>query len=456
MRLGVLFTAALLTLGVGPIAGQDAGTTEVALFTQVGTADEVSGLESSSWGLGGLIGYYLVDNLALEAASGLSFTEDAAPRTGTGKWIPIRGRAIYSFPVRERARPFLGVGAVRNVYTGVVDGGDWGVSGLAGLKLYITESVAFRTDMSYDRVWAPFNEGATVGTETVNRHDNWMVTGGFSFGFGGTPRDADQDGVADREDDCLATPFGVSVDATGCRMDSDGDSVFDEADRCAGTPSGVAVDRTGCRVDTDGDGVFDEEDRCASTPAGASVDAAGCRLDTDADGVYDEDDRCAATPAGAQVDARGCRRDGDADGVYDEDDACPASSRGSEVNERGCPVLFEADETSLVLEGVNFETSSAQLTPEAMTVLDRVATALNDNPDVRVRVIGHTDASGSRAFNVQLSQSRAEAVAAYLATRGVSAGRMEATGVGPDRPIADNSTPEGRRTNRRVELERIN
>ena len=126
------------------------------------------------------------------------------------------------------------------------------------------------------------------------------------------------------------------------------------------------------------------------------------------------------------------------------------------MNERGCPVLFEADETSLVLEGVNFETSSAQLTPEATTVLDRVATALNDNPDVRVRVIGHTDASGARAFNVQLSQARAESVTAYLATRGVSAERMEAVGVGPDRPIADNSTAEGRRTNRRVELERIN
>ena len=126
------------------------------------------------------------------------------------------------------------------------------------------------------------------------------------------------------------------------------------------------------------------------------------------------------------------------------------------MNERGCPVLFEADEASLVLEGVNFETSSAQLTPEAASVLDRVATALNDNPDVRVRVIGHTDASGARAFNVQLSQARAESVTAYLATRGVRAERMEAMGVGPDRPIADNSTAEGRRTNRRVVLERIN
>ena len=320
----------------------------------------------------------------------------------------------------------------------------------------MTESVAFRTDVSYDRVPSPFNEGTPYGDGVVDRHDNWMITGGFSLGLGGTPRDADQDGVPDRDDDCLATPFDVAVDAAGCGVDSDGDSVFDEADRCPSTPSGVAVDRTGCRIDSDGDGVFDEEDQCERTPAGATVDASGCRVDSDGDGVYDEDDRCAATPAGSEVDERGCRRDGDGDGVYDADDACPASPRGSDVDERGCPVLFEADETSLVLEGVNFETSSANLTTEATTVLDRVAEALNANADVRVRVVGHTDASGSRSFNVDLSQARAEAVAAYLTSRGVAADRMEATGLGPDRPIADNDTAEGRRMNRRVELERIN
>ena len=115
MRLGVFVTAALLALCTAPLAAQDAGTTEVALFTQVGTPDEASGIENSAWGFGGSIGHFFFDNFALEAATGLSFTEDAAPRTGSGKWIPIRGRALYSFPVRERARPFLGIGAVRNV-----------------------------------------------------------------------------------------------------------------------------------------------------------------------------------------------------------------------------------------------------------------------------------------------------------------------------------------------------
>ena len=143
------------------------------------------------------------------------------------------------------------------------------------------------------------------------------------------------------------------------------------------------------------------------------------------------------------------------DGVFDEDDRCANSPRGEAVDANGCPVLFEAEETTLVLEGVNFETSSAELTAEARTVLDRVAAALVGNPEVRVRVEGHTDASGARSFNVDLSQARAESVAAYLTQQGVAADRMEAVGYGPDEPVADNGTAEGRQQNRRVELERI-
>ncbi|MDH3271873.1 MAG: OmpA family protein [Gemmatimonadota bacterium] len=456
MRLRASFAVFSLLLVAAPIAAQDAGTIELGLFPQVGSVDASSGLEESSWGFGGLIGYFLAENLSLEAAGGVSFTEDVGPRSAAGKWIPIRGRALYSFPIRDRVRPFVGLGAVRNVYTGVVDDGDWGVSGLTGLRLYVTDNVAFRTDVTVDRVWAPFNEGAIYEEAAIENHTNWMITGGLSVGLGATPRDSDGDGVPDRDDDCLTTPMGVSVDAVGCRVDSDGDGVFDEADRCANTPSGVDVDAMGCRVDADGDGVFDEDDRCEATPSGARVDASGCRVDTDGDGVFDENDRCAATPSNVRVDDRGCRVDADGDGVFDEDDRCANSPRGSDVDERGCPVLFEEDETSLVLEGVTFETSSADLTSEALTILNRVAEALNGNPEVRVRVSGHTDSTGSRAFNVRLSQSRAESVVAYLVSRGVAANRMEAQGFGPDQPMADNGTEEGRRQNRRVELARIN
>ncbi|MDX1390299.1 MAG: OmpA family protein, partial [Acidobacteriota bacterium] len=96
------------------------------------------------------------------------------------------------------------------------------------------------------------------------------------------------------------------------------------------------------------------------------------------------------------------------------------------------------------------------LTEAAQDVLDRVAQSLVGNPEIRVRVGGHTDSTGSRDFNLTLSQSRAEAVAAYLVTRGVASTRLEAVGYGPDRPVGDNATEAGRAMNRRVELERIN
>jgi len=72
--------------------------------------------------------------------------------------------------------------------------------------------------------------------------------------------------------------------------------------------------------------------------------------------------------------------------------------------------------------------------------------------DKRVEVIGHTDNAGSRAGNLSLSQARAEAVKAYIAGRGVNPGLIAVSGEGPDRPVADNRTPEGRARNRRIEF----
>ena len=454
MRLrAFLVLAVSMAFAASGSTAQEAGSVEVGGFAQFSGSDSQTGLDGAA-GVGGSLGVFFARNFSIEGAAGYGWSSDAGPRTGDGSWFPVRARLLYSMPVRERVHPFVGVSAVRNMYSGVVDGDDFGAGGIIGLRLFVNDHLAFRTDLSVDRVWAPFNEGATIGEDVVDSHNNWALTAGFSYT--GSPRDSDADGVPDRDDECLMTPMGVGVDAAGCRLDTDGDGVYDEADSCATTPSGVRVDARGCRVDADGDGVFDEDDACANTPAGVRVDGRGCRVDADGDGVFDEDDACANTPSGVGVDSRGCRVDADGDGVFDEDDRCANSPRGSEVDEAGCPVLFEEEETSLVLEGVTFETSSADLTSDARVVLDRVAEALNGNPTVRVRITGHTDSVGARAFNVTLSQSRAESVRDYLASRGVAAGRMEAQGLGPDRPIADEGTPEGRRMNRRVELERIN
>jgi outer membrane protein OmpA-like peptidoglycan-associated protein len=78
------------------------------------------------------------------------------------------------------------------------------------------------------------------------------------------------------------------------------------------------------------------------------------------------------------------------------------------------------------------------------------------NPDVRIEIAGYTDNTGRLALNMSLSQARAQAVRAYLASRGVAPARMVARGFGPNDPVAPNTTPQGRAQNRRVELHKLN
>lgn len=456
MRHLVVIAAAALLLSPAMLSGQAPGTVEIGGFGQATRFDEATTLTNDpSWGGGGMLGVFVARNLAMEGAWSRAFTQPTAG--GDATWDAWRGRLVYGLPIWDRIHPLIGAGYVRNVYGDGLQAEDDGVTGLLGFKAYLSYRVAFRTHAELDYVWAPFNEGSTVGSTTVAEHMNWTVSAGLSVDIGrGRTRDTDQDGVRDREDMCARTPLGVSVDPSGCRLDADGDGVFDEEDRCARTPAGARVDASGCRVDTDEDGVYDEEDACAATPAGVRVDARGCRIDTDGDGVFDEEDECARTPAGARVDASGCRIDTDGDGVFDEEDACAATEPGVQVDSRGCRVLFEPETTVVVLEGVTFEVGSDILTAAALRVLDRVAASLIGSPDLRVRVSGHTDSTGSRAFNMRLSQDRAESVMRYLVAQGVDADRLVAVGYGPDRPVADNSTAAGRAMNRRVELERMN
>jgi outer membrane protein OmpA-like peptidoglycan-associated protein len=234
--------------------------------------------------------------------------------------------------------------------------------------------------------------------------------------------------------------------------DSDRDGVSDSFDRCPGTPRGVAVDQYGCPRDEDGDGVPDVDDECPGTPSGATVDARGCPSDDDGDGVYNGIDRCPDTPRRAEVDRRGCPTDGDRDGVYDGIDQCPDTPRGDEVDARGCSIA-PPEPVVVVLEGVTFASGTADLLPEAMTVLNGIARDLLEMPDLRVEIRGHTDNTGDPQFNLNLSQERANTVRNYLISRGVPGNRMTAVGYGETEPIAPNNTSEGRARNRRVEFE---
>jgi outer membrane protein OmpA-like peptidoglycan-associated protein len=274
----------------------------------------------------------------------------------------------------------------------------------------------------------------------------------------GCPRDSDNDGVYDGLDACPNTARGAEVDARGCPKDADGDGVYDGIDKCPGTPAGAHVDPQGCPIDSDKDGVADGIDQCPNTPAGAIVDHSGCPVDSDKDGVPDGLDKCPGTPAGIEVDSVGCQRikDSDGDGVDDSKDKCPGTAAGTRVDAVGCPILFTEAKTPVVLRGVTFETGRSALKPDSYTILDIVAASLVANPDIKIEIGGHTDNTGSAATNTRLSEARANAVRAYLATKGVAPERMVAKGYGPTQPVAPNTTAAGRAQNRRVELRQTN
>lgn len=118
----------------------------------------------------------------------------------------------------------------------------------------------------------------------------------------------------------------------------------------------------------------------------------------------------------------------------------------------GTAITAQLTAPSLVLTDVQFPADRATLDTDARVALDVVATVLRANPVPPIEVGGHTDNRGTAWLNGQVSQQRADAVRAYLASRGVAADRLTAVGYGSSRPIADNGTAAGLVANRRVEL----
>jgi outer membrane protein OmpA-like peptidoglycan-associated protein len=119
------------------------------------------------------------------------------------------------------------------------------------------------------------------------------------------------------------------------------------------------------------------------------------------------------------------------------------------------PVILTQKEQEVMtyaMQGVQFETGSAQLVKSSYGVLDNVVNVLKGNAQLRLSINGHTDKTGNEGPNVKLSQSRANACMAYLVSKGISLSRLTAKGYGSAQPVSDNSTAEGRKMNRRVEF----
>lgn len=278
-------------------------------------------------------------------------------------------------------------------------------------------------------------------------------------------------------------------------VDSDGDGLLDDEERQLGTdPNKADTDGDGLtdyqevrlyhtnplNPDTDGDGLTDGEEVITyhTDPLNPDTDGDGLtdgsevltyhtdplNPDTDGDGLTDgsEVNTYHTNPLDKDTDHGGIN-----DGVevkrgtnpLDPSDDMPAPTPPPakvETTAVAPPPISEIKTgASVSFPGINFDEGKATLTALAMQKLDAVAKDLVAHPEIVVSIEGHTNNNGARKFNLSLSMNRAFAVKSYLESKGVSPERMTTKGFGPDRPIADNNTPEGKAKNRRIEFVRM-
>jgi OmpA-OmpF porin, OOP family len=293
--------------------------------------------------------------------------------------------------------------------------------------------------------------------------NNVELRAGLDFFLAGKP-DRDKDGFADDVDDC---PDRAGVEsAQGC-PDSDGDGVGDQKDDC---PDEVGSPDLGGCPDGDNDGIADKNDACPRKPGPKATD--GCP-DTDGDGVIDKNDACPDVPGKPGL--KGCP-DEDEDGIADADDACP--KRAGPASTKGCPdrdrdgVADDDDKCPDIrglkqfqgcvpdavkkftgaIKGITFDTAKATIRKPSFSTLDKAVEVMNQFPELKLAIEGHTDNVGDDAYNMRLSSDRANAVRDYLVSKGIHPDRLTAQGYGETKPTADNKTNAGRSENRRIEF----
>ena len=361
-----------------------------------------------------------------------------------------------------------------------------------GFEVKLTNSLLLDISGGYNHIFSDdINYYNNIDISSNAGNDGfWNLGAGLIFTGESGSSDSDQDGLtldqeemigtnpdkADSDNDGLIDGLEFNqykTDPLNADSDNDGLSDSEEVKNYTTNPNLYDTDKDGLsdgeeinnyntdplRIDTDFDGIndFDEINLTKTDPT---------KSDTDKDGLKDGDEKNKYKTSPLILDT-------DQDGISDGDEVLKYNTNptksdtdGGTVNDnieisRGSNPLNPEDDVVLditapiVLEGVTFATGSSELTPESEKMLLQVLNTLNTYPDIRVEIRGFTDNVGRASSNLALSQRRANSVRYWILNKGIEPNRVIAKGYGSQNPIADNSTKEGRRLNRRIEFSRI-
>ncbi len=372
----------------------------------------------------------------LERVPGTEST-DAILNPGDLSYYGVDAVIKYSFQDLIKSNwldPSLNVGGG---YTFFGDASAGTVNGGLGLTFWFTENVGLQLQSVYKH---SFDENRVADLDVPTHIQHFA---GLTFKFGG--KDTDGDGVYDKDDACPEVA-GLK-ELKGC-PDTDKDGIADKDDACPEVAG--PAEYNGC-PDTDGDGIIDTEDACPEV-AGTKI-MKGCP-DADGDGVADKDDAC-PTVKGEKAN-KGCPwPDGDGDGVFDKDDACPTVA-GTVAN-NGCPEVSDEAVKKLndYAKTILFNSGKSTFQQQTFAVLEAITAILQEYPNSKFSIEGHTDSDGAEAANLKLSDDRAAAVKNYLIEKGIDSSRLTSQGFGESTPIDSNKTAKGKANNRRVEVKLV-
>ncbi len=390
----------------------------------------------------------------LARISGTAFSTDMIPidfrfrlcPVTQGKWYPFiyAGGGILYYDVGQEPKVLL-EGAELTGWTPFIPFG-------AGLEYRPDDVLAF--DLSVGDHFT-FNDYLNPIIEGDEENDDSYLGAmlNMRFALSGGKGDRDGDGLTDKEEKQL----GINPR----NPDTDGDGLKDGEEHYQHRTDPL-------KADTDGDGLTDGDEvlKYKTNPLKTDTDEDGLNdysegmthqtnplnPDSDGDGLTDgsEVHQYKTHPLKADTDggtiADKVEIDRGTDPLNAKDDIPPEPKKEEPKMEKG---------VKIVLEGIFFKSGSSQILPESEPTLQQVYKTLAAYPEIEVEINGYTDNTGSRASNMKLSQARADAVKQWLVDKGIEARRMTTKGFGPDDPVADNATPEGRAKNRRIEFVRL-